>query len=195
MRGLVERGGALVAVVAAVGLLAACGASDGTGSKADPSFDEKVEASDSFTSTTAGAVEKCAKVVVSLGEVPPAGSEQAKVRLPLTMTNKGGATCLLRGFPGARLQARDGDTWDLVRTGDAVNDVRLEPDGSATSYLTFLSEPGESGWDVTSLVVTPPNTADSQTFDWPGGPVLRQDAATHPGTYIGPVGVWGAGGA
>jgi hypothetical protein len=188
----------VVAVVAAVGLVAACGARGETGSRngaAPSSGGTTAEASDSFTSNTAGPVEKCAKVKVTLGEVAPSESGQAQVRLPLTMTNSGGAACLLRGFPGARLQARDGDTWDLTRTGDAVNDVRLEPNGSATSYLTFLSEPGGSGWDITSIVVTPPNTSDSQVFDWPGGPVLRQDAATHPGTYIGPVGAWGSGGA
>jgi len=194
MTGFVKRGGALVAVVAAVGLVAACGAQSGSGVNPSSGGGE-VEASDSFTSNAAGAVDKCTKVKVTVGEAKPSEAGQAQARLPLTMTNNGGVVCLLRGFPGARLLARDGGTWDLTRTGDAVNDVRLEPGGTATSYLTFMSEPGSSGLDIVSFMVTPPNTSDSQGFDWPGGRVLRQDAATHPGTYIGPVGAWGSGGA
>ncbi|MEO6082573.1 MAG: DUF4232 domain-containing protein [Umezawaea sp.] len=190
----------VVVAVAAVGLLAACGGKGAGGTATPPaSGSSEVKASDSFTSNAAGSTENCTKVKVGLGTLKAAETGQTQtqpqeqMKLPLTMTNTGPAPCVLRGFPGVRLQARDGDGWDITRTGDAVTDVQLPAGGTATSYLTFLSQAGGTGWGITSVVVTPPNTEDSQTFEWPGGPVLRQDAATHPGTYVGPVGVWGSG--
>lgn len=157
--GLVRRSGAVVVAVAVAGLLTACG-TKGAGGTAPPatSGSAEVKASDSFTSSTVGATENCTKVKVALGAVQTPENGQAQLKLPLTMTNTGPGPCVLRGFPGVRLQARDGDVWDIA-----------------------------------SVLITPPNTEDSQTFQWPGGPVLRQDAATRPGTYVGPVGVWGSG--
>jgi hypothetical protein len=189
----------VVVAVAAVGFLAACG-TKGTGDAAPPpAGSSEVKVSDSFTSNAAGSTENCTKVKVALGTLKAAETGQAQtqaqeqMKLPLTMTNTGSGPCVLRGFPGVRLQARDGDGWDITRTGDAVTDVQLPAGGTATSYLTFLSQAGSTGWGIASVVVTPPNTEDSQTFEWPGGPVLRQDGATRPGTYVGPVGVWGSG--
>jgi len=198
--GWVRRGGAVVAAVAVAGLVAACGTAgerDGGGSKSGGDGSQP-KASDTFTSNVADASEKCTKVKVSPGEAKAAENGNGQMRLPLTMTNTGGAACLLRGYPGARLQGQDSQAWDLMRAGDEtkdVKDVQLTPGGTTTAYLTYLPEKGDNRWDVVTLVVTPPNTADSQSFRWPGGSVLRQDAATHPGTYIGPVGAWGAGGA
>jgi hypothetical protein len=37
-------------------------------------------------------------------------------------------------------------------------------------------------------VVTPPNETTSVSLAWPWSPVLLQDGATHPGTYVGPIG-------
>ncbi|MCS7483097.1 DUF4232 domain-containing protein [Umezawaea endophytica] len=194
--GWVRRGGAVVAAVAVVGAVAACGA-DGAPTKGDGNGGQ-VKTPDTFTSNVAGAMAKCAKVKVALGEPKRAEGDGDRMKLPLTMTNSSREACLLRGYPGARLQGQDSQAWDLVRAGDEVKDVKdvpLEPDGTTTAYLTYLPEKGDNRWDVVTLVVTPPNTDDSQTFKWPGGSVLRQDASTHPGTYIGPVGTWDSGGA
>lgn len=38
------------------------------------------------------------------------------------------------------------------------------------------------------MVVTPPDETRSAELPWPGGAVLRQDGATRPGTFVGPVG-------
>jgi hypothetical protein len=192
--GWVRRGGAAVAVA---GLVTACGTAGGNGGTA-PKDGGPVATADTFTSNIADATEKCAKVKVALGEAKPVEGGKEQMKLPLTMTNSGAAACLLRGYPGARLQGQDSQAWDLMRSGDEVKDVKdvqLAPGGTTTAYLTYLPEKGDNRWDVVTLVVTPPNTDDSQTFRWPGGSVLRQDAATHPATYIGPVGTWGAGGA
>jgi hypothetical protein len=199
--GWVRRGGAVVVAVAVAGLVTGCGtaggrAGDGNG-RTSAGDGGQVKTSDTFTSKVAEATGKCSEVEVSLGEAKPAESGTG-MRLPLTMTNTGGEACLLRGYPGARLQGQDSQSWDLVRSGDEtkdVKDVQLAPGGTTTAYLTYLPEKGDNRWDVVTLVVTPPNTDDSQEFRWPGGSVLRQDAATHPGTYVGPVGAWGAGGA
>ena len=53
--------------------------------------------------------------------------------------------------------------------------------------LTFL--PVLGGWVPDTIVLTPPDTTTRLEVPWiPGGVgVARQDAATHPGTYIGPL--------
>ncbi len=203
MRWNTGRSGAVVAVFAMVGAVAACstggggtggaGASGGASAGGEPA---DVEVSDSFTSSVVGDVEQCAKVQVALGDAKPAEGGTTQLRLPLKMTNVGTADCVLRGFPGARLKGQDDVTWDLVRSAEEAKDVRLAPGASTTSYLAFLPEKGHNEkWDVTTVTITPPNTTDSQVFDWPGGSVLKQDGATRPGTYVGPVGAWGSGGA
>lgn len=197
--GRARRGGVAVAVVAAVGLLAACsvrvGETEGPGGGGETGGGSGVKGPDTFTSGVAEAAEQCAEVRVALGEAKPGEGGPTQMRLPLTMTNAGGTACLLRGFPGARLKGQDSQTWDLTRSGAEVEDVRLTPGASTTAYLTYLPETGDQRWDVTTVTVTPPNTDDSQVFDWPAGSVLRQDAATHPGTYVGPVGAWAPGAA
>ena len=190
-----RRCSAAVVVLAAAGALAACGVKGGSTASGGGSTSPEPTGPDTFTSTSAGPVEPCKSVEVGLEAAVPSQSGNDQLRLPLTMTNSGSAACVLRGFPGARLEGADGDGWDLVRSADAINDVRLEPGGKATSYLTYLKSDAATGWAVKSVVVTPPNTDQSQTFPWSGGPVVRQDAATHPGTFITPVGAWGSGGA
>ena len=42
--------------------------------------------------------------------------------------------------------------------------------------------------DVKTIVITPPNETHSTDVPWEFQPVLLQDGATHPATYVGPVG-------
>ncbi len=122
---------------------------------------------------------------MSVGEPLPSDKTQSKVEL--TLANSGSTTCVLRGFPGVRLGGKDGLAWDLGRTNDPVVPLTLPPGGVATSDLTYLPTADASGWEVASLLVTPPNTADTQAFEWTLGKVVLQDGATHPGTYVGAV--------
>jgi Protein of unknown function (DUF4232) len=103
------------------------------------------------------------------------------------MTNQTDATCAVRGFPEVQLNGIDGTSWELTRTNAPTNSVVLRPGEHADANLTYLTAESTDGWEVSSLTVTPPDTTDAQSLPWaPGVPVLKQDAATHPGTYIGP---------
>lgn len=51
--------------------------------------------------------------------------------------------------------------------------------------LTYLTDP--AGRRPAELATTPPGDTAQLTVPWNGEPVLRQDGATRPGTYIGPL--------
>ncbi|WP_333771243.1 DUF4232 domain-containing protein [Streptomyces sp. IBSBF 2435] len=114
-------------------------------------------------------------------------SSDDQQHLEVVMTNSSGTTCTVKGFPGVDLRAAD--TWSLVRSSTSASTVTLKPGANASFVITYLPWEAGSGveFKAKSLVITPPNETTSATLNWPGGNVLRQDGATHPGTYVGPV--------
>jgi uncharacterized protein DUF4232 len=114
-------------------------------------------------------------------------SSDDQQHLEVVMTNSSGTTCTVKGFPGVDLKAAD--TWSLVRSSASTAPVTLKPGASASFVITYLPWEAGSGaeFPAKSLVVTPPNETTSVTLTWPGDSILRQDGATHPGTYVGPV--------
>lgn len=126
----------------------------------------------------------------------PAG-KTGQVPLSLVYTNKSRRTCLLRGVPGADLQGPqdpNGPVYTLRRQNNGGKDVHLQPGASAKARLVVLTyEDGSVGsmgstrWVPTRLVTIPPGETTPLTAQWPNGlSVLRQDAATHPGSWIEP---------
>ncbi|MBE3201044.1 DUF4232 domain-containing protein [Frankia sp. CH37] len=104
-------------------------------------------------------------------------------------TNRSAEPCSVRGFPGAQLRTSTADSWDLARSSQVeVRTVTLAPGGTAHATLTYLpaNPPGTAGVAFTpeALVVTAPDERESTRIAWTLGPLLRQDGATHPGTYI-----------
>lgn len=83
-----------------------------------------------------------------------------------------------------------GGSWSLSRSSVTPKKVTLAPGASTTFTITFLpwTKDGGTEFKATSVIVTPPNETTSTTLAWPGGSVLLQDGATHPGSYTGPVG-------
>jgi hypothetical protein len=120
------------------------------------------------------------------GKVSSSDDQQ---QLVVVLNNKTSAACTLQGFPGVDLKS-SGGSWSLTRSSAAPKKVTLAAGSSATFTITFLPWSQGSGTEfkATSVVVTPPNETTSATLAWPGGSVLLQDGATHPGTYTGPVG-------
>lgn len=117
--------------------------------------------------------------------------------IPLIYTNTSARPCLLRGVPGADLRGPDdpnGPVYTLPRQNARVSDVRLPPRASASARMVLLSDQegsvgsfGSKGWVPTQLVTIPPGETSALTVPWPAGlSVLRQDSATHPGSWIGP---------
>lgn len=121
------------------------------------------------------------------------GTDQATV--PLVYTNTSGHTCTLDGFGGVDLHgpndANFGPVYSLPRQSATPKLVRLAPGASGHVLITYLVGDGTPGpdvdnWRPTTVVATPPDETTQLTVPW-SDDVQRQDAATHPGTYIGPV--------
>jgi hypothetical protein len=125
---------------------------------------------------------------ITLGAPRPPGAGQQT--MSLTFTNTSAAACSIDGFPGVNLVAR-GFQWALQRQSSAPRRIVLPPGGRASSTLTLLRWAAGDGTSFapTQVYVTPPDETAYRTLPWPSGVVLiRQDEATHPGTFIGPVG-------
>ncbi|MFI5792317.1 DUF4232 domain-containing protein [Streptomyces sp. NPDC051677] len=120
------------------------------------------------------------------GKVSSSDDQQ---QLPVVLKNKTSAACTIQGFPGVDLKS-SGGSWSLTRSSATPKKITLAAGSSATFTIAFLPWTQGSGTEfkATSVVVTPPNETTSTTLAWPGGSVLLQDGATHPGTYTGPVG-------
>ncbi|MFF7330129.1 DUF4232 domain-containing protein [Streptomyces sp. NPDC008150] len=106
------------------------------------------------------------------GNDPGAGQEN----FPVVLTNSSGATCTVRGFPGAAFVDGSGKQLgsDPERAaGSTAKTVTLKPGQSAWAGLTF-SNPGISGAKTATpatLVVTPPDEEDPLKVPWKGGAV------------------------
>jgi hypothetical protein len=127
------------------------------------------------------------EVSASLGRTT---GEAGQRHTAVVWTNTSTAPCTMTGFGGVDLQGPDdpmGPTYSLRRAEQPAAPVRLEPGGTAHTTITWLPPQDGSEWVPTGMLVTPPDETRSASLEWPGGAVLRQDGATRPGTYIGPV--------
>src|SRR5882757_233453 len=143
--------------------------------------------------TTAEARCHTAQLSARLGPRTDMGGGQGW--LPLIYTNTSDRPCLLRGVPGADLRGPtdpNGPVYPLFRQRTGIQDVRLRPGASASARLVVLSDQdgsvgsfGSRNWTPTELASIPPGETTGFTLPWPAGlTVLRQDAATHPGSWI-----------
>jgi hypothetical protein len=127
------------------------------------------------------------ELTASLGRTT---GEAGQRHTTVVWTNTSTSDCVMDGFGGVDLQGPDdpmGSTYSLPRSSATPQSFTLAPGHTAHTTITWLPPQDGPGWTPTTLLVTPPNETRSARLDWPGGAVLRQDGATHPGTYIGPV--------
>lgn len=169
-----------------------------SGNGANPGNDNK--AGDSKAGNTGGtghvdppATRRCGTddLKLEVGAPVEKADTPGQYDLELTYRNISGSTCALYGVPGVDLVGPNdpvhGDTYSLPRinNGPAYNEV---PAGSsAKASITFLAaDPSETDpWIPTTIVTTPPGQYTQLTASWPGRySVLRQDSATHPGTWV-----------
>jgi len=98
---------------------------------------------------------------------------------------------MLQGYPGVDLIGSDDPMWgpdyQLPQQAGDPQPVTLAPGSVAISRLTFLADP--NGWVPSTIAVTLPDAPGRLETPWlvGGVPLARQDGATHPGTYIGPL--------
>lgn len=118
-----------------------------------------------------------------------AGEQQAAV---VILKNTSGHTCSMHGFPGVDL-VNSGIQWPLERSSQQPVTITLHPGDSTQFTVHFLPWSAEGNvasndFAATTLVITPPNETTSYDLPWRWGHVLLQDGATHPGTFVGPIG-------
>lgn len=122
-------------------------------------------------------------------EGPEGSGSQQQVRV--VWANASTQACRMAGFGGVDLVVSPGseERYSLPRRQTDAESFRLAPGETAHSTITFLPADagGQNAYRATKIWATPPDETHSVLLDWPAGPVLRQDGATRPGTYLGPV--------
>ncbi len=100
-------------------------------------------------------------------------------------------TCRLHGFPNVELigpvDPTFGSIYVLPRQAGDSRRVTLRPGQRAHAVLTWLKGGRWTPGYVRVVVPTSSGASVPMAVPWRFGPVLRQDAATHPGTYVGPI--------
>ncbi len=162
--------------------MAPSGGSTGSGTNAGPG-----------TGTGTGAdTAHCRTAQLTFAVAPGSGarSKGSQGAVTITLTNKGAKSCAMKGYPGVDLVG--GPTrWSLPRqTSESSSTVTVRPGATTTFVIFYLPFDQGDGQEFRpkSIVITPPNETHSHTLPWTYSSVLLQDGATHPGTYVGPVG-------
>jgi len=104
--------------------------------------------------------------------------------------NESKRTYTLQGFPGVDLK-NSLDSWSLARSSETEAKTTIEAGDSTQFTIRFLPYTKEATgprFEPDNIVITPPNATTSITVEWPWTAVLRQDGATRPGTFVGPIG-------
>ncbi|MER6078210.1 DUF4232 domain-containing protein [Streptomyces sp. NPDC001833] len=141
-------------------------------------------------SSATGSVPACQASQLGYSWADPGSGTGQQKHAVVALTNKSGHSCTMYGFPGVDL-VNSGQKWSLQRTNATPKRVTLANGASTNFAITFLvPAQGDSSttFTPTTVVVTAPNQRTSFDLSWHGGAVVLQDGATHPGTYIGPVG-------
>jgi hypothetical protein len=191
-----SRRSALVGLLAALAVvvLAGCGPTStpaASAPAAPPPTSSAAPTSTTATTTAAAAPDKGKCLLTDVHpEVTQTTGEAGQRHTTVTWTNVSSSTCTMFGYGGVDLKGPPDpqtDTYSLPRqTSEQPALVRLAPGDKAHTVITWLPS-DTTRWTPTKLLVTPPDETHSAVLDWPGGAVTRQDGATHPGTYVGPV--------
>ncbi|WP_030410161.1 DUF4232 domain-containing protein [Streptomyces sp. NRRL S-1448] len=132
------------------------------------------------------------KAVFATGEdATPDPNAGGATTTSIVLTNKGSRTCVIGGFAGVDLKSRNGgQIWSLARSSAKHGSITLKP-GDSTDFTINLGMAGkneEHPWVPAFAAVTPPNETTSLTLKWPWGPLVDQTGATHPATFVNPIG-------
>ncbi|MEV5957907.1 DUF4232 domain-containing protein [Streptomyces sp. NPDC051987] len=126
---------------------------------------------------------------------PEMGRTGKQTEAFIWFTNRSRHACTLSGFAGVDMvgaQRTDG-TWSLVRSAKKPAKITLKQGDTVDFSVALLpvarSTPAKQKFVPATFLVTPPNETKHFTLKWPfGGQILKQDGATHPGTYVNPIG-------
>ncbi|WP_432141611.1 DUF4232 domain-containing protein [Streptomyces sp. bgisy084] len=146
--------------------------------------------------TGAGAgVERChtsgLKAAFATGEdAAPDPNAGGSTTTSVVLTNKGSRSCKIGGFPGVDLKSENGgERWSLARSSAKHSSITLAP-GDSTDFTinVALTKEDKGFYQPAFADVTPPNETKSLTIKWPWGTLVDQRSATHPATFVNPIG-------
>ncbi len=183
----------LLTAAVAVTTITACGGSGTLAPIAEPATTAPAAATTAAApTTTAEPVVRCtaSDLGLRLGDRGPDVNPGQKT-VALVYTNISNRPCYVAGVPGVDLlgpKDPNGPTYSVPRPNADAAQTRstLGPGRKATATLTYLS--GGASWIPTQIITTPPGDTHQLVTPWTlGDTVLRQDSATRPGTFIGPL--------
>ncbi|WP_407547717.1 DUF4232 domain-containing protein [Streptomyces sp. Pv4-95] len=171
----------------------------GPGAKADSKAGAAGKQSGSGQAANAGkagsGVERChtsgLKASFATGEdATPDPDAGGSTTTSVVLTNKGSHTCKIGGFPGVDLKTENGGgVWSLQRSSAKHGSITLNPGDSTDFTINLaLTKEEEGFWQPAFAVITPPNETTSLTLDWPWDALVDQRGATHPATFVNPIG-------
>ncbi|QMU67486.1 DUF4232 domain-containing protein [Streptacidiphilus sp. P02-A3a] len=93
------------------------------------------------------------------------------------LTNNGGSSCVMHGFPGVDLKTNYG-TVAVARAEQTPRTITVAPGASALFSIDYpVNNTGGSGVRVDSMVITPPNETHSYTLAWNQGTLPATDGS------------------
>ncbi|MGW8557067.1 DUF4232 domain-containing protein [Streptomyces tubercidicus] len=108
----------------------------------------------------------------------------------VVLTNKGSSSCVIGGFAGVDFTSENGgERWSLARSSAKHGSITLAPGDSTDFTINVAMTKEDTGfYQPARAEVTPPNETKSITIEWPFGTLVDQRSATHPGTFVNPIG-------
>ena len=180
-----------IGTVAGAFALAACGTST-TAAGPAPAATQARGSAGGGVAPASSSTPRCttADLEVLLGKPAEKNDAPGQFDIPLTYRNTTDHTCGLYGVPGVDLVGPDdatfGPVYHLPRVDNGVKYNEVPAGTTASATITVVKPAaGEPAWTPTKLNTIPPGQTSALTVKWPSDlPVLRQDAATHPGSYV-----------
>ncbi|MGP8303654.1 DUF4232 domain-containing protein [Streptomyces inhibens] len=124
------------------------------------------------------------------GDAVPDPKAGGATTTSVVLTNKGSRSCKIGGFPGVDLKTENGGgVWSLRRSTAKHGSITLKPGDSTDFTINLALTKAEKGfWMPAFAVITPPNETTALTLDWPWDALVDQRGATHPATFVNPIG-------
>ncbi|WP_433857800.1 DUF4232 domain-containing protein [Streptomyces kronopolitis] len=124
------------------------------------------------------------------GDAAPDENAGGSTTTSVVLTNKGSRACKIGGFAGVDLKSENGgERWSLVRSTAKHGSITLQPGDSTDFTINVVMTKEDSGFYQPAYAdITPPNETSSLTIAWPWGTLVDQRGATHPGTFVNPIG-------
>ncbi|MGW7572895.1 DUF4232 domain-containing protein [Streptomyces sp. NPDC054765] len=178
---------------------AGAGAQTSAGAKADTKVDAADKQSGSAQSAAGGRASSGAQrchtsglkaSFATGGDAAPDPNASGDTTTSIVLTNKGSRACVIGGFPGVDLKSENGgEPWSLARSSKKFSSITLQPGDSTDFTINVAMTKEETGFYQPAYAeVTPPNETTSLTVQWPWGTLVDQRGATHPATFVNPIG-------